>query len=77
MVRKVLAESAMMVFAGWQTIGRKYSMLNASGYMSIMDEARLNSGMSPVDWASLSSIHDARGIYMILIGLTRLLKMAD
>ncbi len=48
-------------FAGWQTIGRKYSMLNASEYMSIMDEARLNSGMSPVDWASLSSIHDARG----------------
>ena len=36
-------------------------MLNASEYMSIMDEARLNSGMSPVDWASLSSIHDARG----------------
>ena len=50
-------------FAGWQTIGRKYSMLNASEYMSTMDEARLNSGMSPVDWASLSSIHDARGIY--------------
>lgn len=25
-----------------------------------------------VDWASLSSIHDARGIYMILTGLTRL-----
>ena len=48
-------------YAGWQTIGRKYSMLNASEYMNIMDEARLNSGMSPVDWASLSSIRDANG----------------
>ena len=36
-------------------------MLNSREYMSIMDEARLNSGMSPVDWASLNSIHDANG----------------
>lgn len=48
-------------FAGWQTVARKFNMLNASEYMSIMDEARLNSGMSPVDWASLNSIYDANG----------------
>jgi len=48
-------------YIGWQTVGRKFDMLNASEYMTIMDEARLNSGMSPVDWASLNSIHDANG----------------
>ena len=46
---------------GWQTVGRKFDMLNAQEYMAIMDEARLNSGMSPVDWASLNFIHDANG----------------
>lgn len=48
-------------YVGWQTVGRKFKMLNAPEYMTIMDEARLNSGMSPVDWASLNSIHDANG----------------
>ena len=48
-------------FAGWQTIGRKFHVLNAAEYMNIMDEARLNSGMSRVDWASLNSIYDANG----------------
>ena len=48
-------------FVGWQTLGRKFDMLNASEYMTIMDEARLNSGMSPVDWNSLNAIHDANG----------------
>jgi len=48
-------------YVGWQTVGRKFDMLNAQEYMTIMDEARLNSGMSPVDWASLNSIHDANG----------------
>lgn len=48
-------------FVGWQTVARKFNMLNASEYMAIMDEARLNSGMSPVDWASLTSIRDANG----------------
>lgn len=36
-------------------------MLNASEYMDIMNEARLNSGMSPVEWGGLKSIHDASG----------------
>ena len=48
-------------YVGWQTVGRKFKMLNANEYMTIMDEARLNSGMSPVDWPSLNSIHDAHG----------------
>ena len=48
-------------YVGWQTVGRKFDMLNAQEYMAIMDEARLNSGMSPVDWASLNFIHDANG----------------
>lgn len=48
-------------FVGVQTIGRQFNVLNASEYMTIMDEARLNSGMSPVDWNSLNAIHDANG----------------
>lgn len=48
-------------YVGWQTVARKFKMLNSREYMDIMDEARLNSGMSPVDWASLNSIHDANG----------------
>lgn len=48
-------------FWGWQSVARQFEVLNASEYMAIMDEARLNSGMSPVDWASLTSIRDANG----------------
>jgi len=48
-------------YVGWQSVGRKFDMLNSNEYMTIMDEARLNSGMSPIDWASLNSIHDANG----------------
>ena len=48
-------------YVGWQTLGRKFNMLNSNQYMQIMDEARLNSGMSPVDWTSLNSIRDVNG----------------
>lgn len=48
-------------YVGWQTLGRKFNMLNSNEYMQIMDEARLNSGMSPVDWISLNSIRDIDG----------------
>ena len=48
-------------YIGWQTLARKFNMLNSTQYMQIMDEARLNSGMSPVDWSSLKYIHDANG----------------
>ena len=48
-------------YVGWQTLARKIDMLNNVEYMQIMDEARLNSGMSPVDWISLNSIRDIDG----------------
>ena len=48
-------------YVGWQTLGRKFEMLNANQYMQIMDEARLNLGMSPVDWTSLNAIRDIDG----------------
>ena len=49
-------------YVGWQTLGRKFEMLNANQYMQIMDEALLNSNnMSPNDWTSLSAIRDANG----------------
>lgn len=48
-------------YVGWQTLGRQINMLNANEYMAIMDEARLNSGMSPIDWISLNSIRDNDG----------------
>ncbi len=48
-------------YVGWQSVPRKFEMLNAQEYMTIMDEARLNSGMSPVDWQSIDFIHDANG----------------
>jgi len=48
-------------YVGWQSVARKFNMLNAQEYMTIMDEARVNSGMNTVDWASLNSIHDANG----------------
>jgi len=48
-------------YVGWQSVARKWKSLNSQEYMAIMDEARLNSGMSPVDWASLNSIRDANG----------------
>ena len=48
-------------YVGWQTLGRKFEMLNANQYMQIMDEALLNSYMSPIDWTSLNAIRDANG----------------
>ena len=48
-------------YVGWQTLARKFNMLNSNEYMAIMDEARYNSDMSPVDWISLNSIRDNDG----------------
>ena len=48
-------------YVGWQSVPRKFEMLNAQEYMTIIDEARLNSGMSPVDWQAINFIHDANG----------------
>ena len=48
-------------YVGWQTLPRKFEMLNSEQYMQIMDEAALNSKMSPFDWTSMNSIRDANG----------------
>ena len=42
---------------GWQSVARKASMLNASEYMTIMDEQALNSGDGTYDWGSIYGIH--------------------
>lgn len=43
-------------YYGWQQIARKAKLLNAQEYMTIMDEQQINSGLSPYDWSSISSI---------------------
>ncbi len=48
-------------YIGWQSAARKAKMLNAKEYMAIMDEQNINSGGTPYDWASITSIHDASG----------------
>lgn len=48
-------------YVGWQTLPRKFEMLNSEQYMQIMDEAALNSKMSPFDWTSMNSIRDVNG----------------
>ena len=50
-------------YFGWQSAPRKAHMLNAQEYMTIMDEQQINSGLSPYDWSSISSIwrRDADG----------------
>ena len=48
-------------YFGWQDAPRKIKMLNASEYMTIMDEQAINSGMAPYDWSSYKSIYDADG----------------
>ena len=47
-------------YVGWQTVARKMDMLNAEEYMTIMDEAALNSGNGVYDWSSYD-IYDADG----------------
>ena len=46
---------------GWQSVARKAHMLNASEYMTIMDEQNLNSGSGAYDWSSYQAIRDANG----------------
>ena len=53
------AGKAMVTFDGYFGIQRKahtVNMLNANEYMTIMDEQAVNSGNSPYDWNSLTSI---------------------
>ena len=44
-------------YVGWQTVARKFKMLNNTAG----SDWNVNSGMSPVDWASLDAIRDANG----------------
>jgi TonB-dependent starch-binding outer membrane protein SusC len=48
-------------YYGVQNVARKIQMLNADEYMTIMDEARLNSGNGVNNWASLVDKYDAAG----------------
>lgn len=36
---------------GWQNVYKRMRSLNAQEYVAIMDEARLNDGLAPIDWA--------------------------
>jgi len=47
-------------YYGFQNVARKTQMLNASQYMTIMDEQALNSGKGVFDWKSYD-IYDANG----------------
>ncbi|MCR5312833.1 MAG: TonB-dependent receptor [Bacteroidaceae bacterium] len=46
---------------GWQKVARQADLLNSSEYMTILDEAAVNSGKVPHDWNSYQSIKDANG----------------
>lgn len=50
-------------YYGWQSAPRKVDMLNAEQYMTIMDEANVNSGNAPYNWDNYKSIwnYDAEG----------------
>lgn len=45
-------------YYGVQNVARKADMLNATQYMTIMDEQALNSGNAAYDWNSFQSIYD-------------------
>jgi TonB-linked SusC/RagA family outer membrane protein len=38
---------------GWQNVYKKLRVLNAQEYVTIMDEARMNDGLAPLDWATV------------------------
>ncbi|MFT3740222.1 MAG: TonB-dependent receptor [Breznakibacter sp.] len=48
-------------YYGVQNVARKVQMLNAKEYMTIMDEARVNSGNTPYDWSSFVNKYDTNG----------------
>jgi len=48
-------------YYGVQNVARKAQMLNAKEYMTIMDEARVNSGSGSYDWASFADKLDEEG----------------
>lgn len=48
-------------YYGFQNVARKAEMLNATQYMTIMDEQALNSGNAVYDWSNFQSIYDVNG----------------
>ncbi len=48
-------------YLGWQNVTRKVDMLNASEYMTLMEEQSRNSGNGSIDWTKYASIYDANG----------------
>ena len=48
-------------YTGWQNKARSVHMLNAKEYMTILNEAALNSGKKAYDWSSYKSIYDSNG----------------
>jgi TonB-linked SusC/RagA family outer membrane protein len=54
------AQVSFDAYYGVQNVARKVQMLNASQYMTIMDEQELNSGKGVFDWKSYD-IYDANG----------------
>lgn len=59
--REGKAQVSFDAYYGIQNVARKAKMLNASQYMTIMDEQALNSGNAAYDWSSINSIYDANG----------------
>ena len=52
------AEVSFDAYMGWQSAARKADMLNSHEYMTIMDEARINSGGQPYNWDGFKSIYN-------------------
>lgn len=56
------AQVSFDAYYGIQNVARKAKMLNASQYMTIMNEQALNSGNAAYNWSALESIYDANGL---------------
>ncbi|MCK9341992.1 MAG: TonB-dependent receptor plug domain-containing protein, partial [Synergistaceae bacterium] len=59
--REGKAEVNFDAYYGVQNVARKADMLNATQYMTIMDEQSLNSGNAAYNWEGFQSIYDANG----------------
>lgn len=59
--REGKAEVTFDAYYGVQNVARKAEMLNATQYMTIMDEQSLNSGNAAYNWEGFQSIYDANG----------------
>jgi len=59
--REGKAQVSFDAYYGIQNVARKAKMLNASQYMTIMDEQALNSGNAAYNWSNFKSIYDDNG----------------